>query len=98
MPTEIAGGLYPVILSGGSGTRLWPMSREALPKQFLPLLDGASPFAATLRRARAIAGVKAPIVVANQDHRSLALDQLRETGESPLAVYAEPCGRNTAPA
>jgi mannose-1-phosphate guanylyltransferase / mannose-6-phosphate isomerase len=100
MPTETAarGGIYPVILSGGSGTRLWPMSREAMPKQFLPLLDGSTPFRATLARIRAIPGAKAPIVVANQDHRFLALDQLRESGETPLAVYAEPCGRNTAPA
>jgi len=95
MPTE---AVYPVILSGGSGTRLWPMSREAMPKQFLPLLDGTTPFRATLARLRAIAGVKPPIVIANQDHRFLVLDQLREAGETPLAVYAEPCGRNTAPA
>jgi mannose-1-phosphate guanylyltransferase / mannose-6-phosphate isomerase len=98
MPTEFTGGLYPVILSGGSGTRLWPMSREATPKQFLPLLDGTSPFRATLRRIRAIPGAKPPIVVANQEHRFLVLDQLREAGETALAVYAEPCGRNTAPA
>ena len=90
--------LYPVILSGGSGTRLWPMSREAFPKQFLPLLDGRSPFQATLRRARAIDGATAPLVIANQEHRFLVLDQLRESGESALGVYTEPCGRNTAPA
>ena len=96
MPTDIA--VYPVILSGGSGTRLWPMSRESMPKQFLPLLDGTTPFRATLARLRAVAGAKAPIVVANQDHRFLVLEQLREAGETPLAVYAEPAGRNTAPA
>jgi mannose-1-phosphate guanylyltransferase / mannose-6-phosphate isomerase len=94
MPTS----LHPVILSGGSGTRLWPMSREAMPKQFLALLGGASPFRATLARARAIEGAKPPVVVANQEHRFLVLEQLREAGEAPLAVYAEPCGRNTAPA
>ena len=98
MPTETRGGVYPVILSGGSGTRLWPMSREAMPKQFLPLLDGITPFGATLARLRAIPGVKPPIVVANQDHRFLLLDQLRAAGETALAVYAEPVGRNTAPA
>jgi mannose-1-phosphate guanylyltransferase / mannose-6-phosphate isomerase len=97
MPTESA-NIYPVILSGGSGTRLWPMSRETMPKQFLPLLDGTTPFRATLNRIRAVPGVKAPIVVANQDHRFLLLDELRAAGETPLAVYAEPCGRNTAPA
>jgi mannose-1-phosphate guanylyltransferase / mannose-6-phosphate isomerase len=98
MPTEIAGGLYPVILSGGSGTRLWPMSRESMPKQFLPLLSGTTPFRATLERIRAIPGAKPPIVVANHDHRFLLLDQMREAGAPPLAVYAEPCARNTAPA
>src|SRR5262245_19375240 len=90
--------VYPVILSGGSGTRLWPKSREAMPKQFLPLLDGVSPFRATLERARAIAGAQPPIVVANQEHRFLVQDELRQAGEAPLAVYAEPYGRNTAPA
>jgi mannose-1-phosphate guanylyltransferase / mannose-6-phosphate isomerase len=98
MPIEARGGIYPVILSGGSGTRLWPMSREAMPKQFLPLLDGTTPFRATLERIRAIPGARAPIVVANEDHRFLLLEQLREAGETALAVYTEPCGRNTAPA
>src|SRR5215470_339431 len=98
MPTELAPRIYPVILSGGSGTRLWPMSRELQPKQFLPLLDGVSPFASTLKRLRAVAGAKPAIVVANEEHRFLVLDQLREAGESALAIYAEPCGRNTAPA
>jgi mannose-1-phosphate guanylyltransferase / mannose-6-phosphate isomerase len=100
MPTEASGrgGLYPVILSGGSGTRLWPMSREAMPKQFLPLLDGSSPFASTLRRIRALPDAKPSIVVGNQEHRFLLLEQLREAGGTALAVYAEPCARNTAPA
>jgi mannose-1-phosphate guanylyltransferase / mannose-6-phosphate isomerase len=94
MPTSI----HPVVLSGGSGTRLWPMSREAMPKQFLPLIGGASPFRSTLARVRAIEGATAPFVVANQEHRFLVLEQLREAGAAPLAVFAEPCGRNTAPA
>jgi mannose-1-phosphate guanylyltransferase/mannose-6-phosphate isomerase len=90
--------IYPVILSGGSGTRLWPMSREAFPKQFLPLLGGKSPFQATLRRLGAIAGAKPALVVTNQEHRFLVLDQIRQSGAATLGVYAEPCGRNTAPA
>jgi mannose-1-phosphate guanylyltransferase/mannose-6-phosphate isomerase len=90
--------LYPVILSGGSGTRLWPMSRETFPKQFLPLLDGASAFQATLKRVKAIEGAMPPIVVANHEHRFLVLDQMRAAGVSTGAVYTEPCGRNTAPA
>ena len=90
--------IYPVILSGGSGTRLWPMSREACPKQFLPLLKGRSPFQATLERLRAVAGLQPPLIVASQEHRFLVLDQLKAAGVTPLGIYLEPCGRNTAPA
>jgi len=69
--------LCPVILSGGSGTRLWPMSRESYPKQFLPLLNGRSPFEATVRRLKGIDGGDAPLVVAHQDHRFLVDEQMR---------------------
>jgi mannose-1-phosphate guanylyltransferase/mannose-6-phosphate isomerase len=90
--------IYPVILSGGSGTRLWPMSREACPKQFLPLLQGRSPFRATLDRLRAVDALQPPLIVASQEHRFLVLDQLKAAGVTPLGIYLEPCGRNTAPA
>jgi mannose-1-phosphate guanylyltransferase/mannose-6-phosphate isomerase len=90
--------IYPVILSGGSGTRLWPMSREACPKQFLPLFRGRSPFRATLERLRSVDGLQPPLIVAGEDHRFLVLDELKAAGISPLGVYLEPCGRNTAPA
>jgi mannose-1-phosphate guanylyltransferase / mannose-6-phosphate isomerase len=90
--------IYPVILSGGAGTRLWPMSREASPKQFLPLLRGRTPFQCTLRRLRGINGLQPPAIVANHEHRFLVLDQLKAAGVTPLDVYLEPCGRNTAPA
>src|SRR6185503_19550750 len=63
--------IYPVVLSGGSGTRLWPLSRETCPKQFLPLLQGRSPFQATLTRLRGIEGLQPPLIVTSQDHRFL---------------------------
>ena len=90
--------IYPVILSGGSGTRLWPMSREDCPKQFLPLLKGRSPFQATLARLNGFGGLQPPLILANQEHRFLVLGQLKSAGVTPLGVYLEPFGRNTAPA
>ncbi|MGY8564843.1 mannose-1-phosphate guanylyltransferase/mannose-6-phosphate isomerase [Paracidovorax citrulli] len=89
--------ILPVILSGGSGTRLWPLSREAYPKQFLPLVGDVTMLQATWNRVAAIAG-KAPIVVANQEHRFMAAEQLRECNVTPQALILEPIGRNTAPA
>ena len=90
--------LYPVILAGGSGTRLWPMSREGYPKQFLDILDGRSPFVATLDRVRSIAGVKPATVVVNQEHRFLVADQVKKSGHALRSLYVEPFGRSTAPA
>ncbi len=89
--------IIPVILSGGSGTRLWPVSREAYPKQFLPLVGKDTMLQATWKRVAAIAGA-APIVVANQEHRFMAAEQLRECDVTPQALILEPIGRNTAPA
>jgi mannose-1-phosphate guanylyltransferase/mannose-6-phosphate isomerase len=89
---------YPVILSGGSGTRLWPMSRKLLPKQFLALLSEHTLFQETALRVKPIAGCAAPIVVCNDEQRFLAADQLREIGIEPAAMLLEPVGRNTAPA
>jgi mannose-1-phosphate guanylyltransferase/mannose-6-phosphate isomerase len=74
------------------------MSRETYPKQFLPLLKGRSPFRATLERARRVNGLQPPLIVTGADHRFLVLDELKAAGISPLGVYLEPCGRNTAPA
>ncbi len=89
--------ILPVILSGGSGTRLWPLSREAYPKQFLPLVGDVTMLQATWNRVAAIAGAP-PIVVANQEHRFMAAEQLRECKVLPQALILEPIGRNTAPA
>jgi mannose-1-phosphate guanylyltransferase/mannose-6-phosphate isomerase len=89
--------IIPVILSGGSGTRLWPLSREAYPKQFLPLVGNDTMLQATWKRVASIAD-QAPIIVANQEHRFMAAEQLRECQAEPDAVILEPIGRNTAPA
>ncbi|HHW4679547.1 MAG TPA: mannose-1-phosphate guanylyltransferase/mannose-6-phosphate isomerase [Xylella sp.] len=89
--------ILPVILSGGSGTRLWPLSREAYPKQFLPLVGNDSMLQATWRRAAPVAA-HSPIVVANEEHRFIAAEQLQHLGVHPSAILLEPIGRNTAPA
>ena len=89
--------LQPVLLSGGSGTRLWPLSREAYPKQFLPLAGDATMLQATWQRVAALADA-APIVVAGEDHRFLVAEQLRQIGAPTPAILLEPTGRNTAPA
>ena len=89
---------YPVILSGGSGTRLWPMSRKLLPKQFLALLSDHTLFQETALRVRPMAGCAAPIVVCNDEQRFLAAEQLREIGVDAAPMILEPQGRNTAPA
>lgn len=89
--------LQPVLLSGGSGTRLWPLSRESYPKQFLPLVGVDTMLQDTWRRVAGIADL-APIVVANEDHRFLVAEQLRQVGAPTPAILLEPMGRNTAPA
>src|SRR5690554_4616768 len=89
--------LQVVLLSGGSGTRLWPLSREAYPKQFLPLAGEQTMLQETWERVAPLAAV-APIVVANEEHRFLAAEQLRLVGVEKAAIVLEPAGRNTAPA
>ena len=90
--------LIPVILSGGSGTRLWPLSRESHPKQFLPLLGERSLMQMTWLRLNGLPGAQSPMVVANEEHRFLVAEQLRQVGATPMALILEPVGRNTAPA
>src|SRR5205085_5592048 len=75
--------LHPVVLCGGSGTRLWPMSRRLLPKQFLPLVGSASLLQETVARARALADTQVPIVISNDEHRFLVAEQLAELGVRP---------------
>jgi len=92
--------LQPVVLSGGSGTRLWPASRESHPKQLLPLLDQHSLLQHTLMRLQAFdaAPVAMPIVVGNEEYRFIVAEQVRELGIEHAQLLLEPVGRNTAPA
>ena len=95
--------LQPVILCGGSGTRLWPLSREQYPKQLLAFDGQDTLLQATARRvdkslATTARKVLAPIVVANEDYRFIMAEQLRQTGVVPATIVLEPVGRNTAPA
>src|SRR3979490_498079 len=90
--------IYPVILSGGSGTRLWPMSRSLYPKQLLALFGDASLLQETVRRVIDRPGVAPPLIVPNAEHRFIIAEQLREIGAVPAALLLEPVGRNTAPA
>ena len=90
--------IYPVILSGGTGSRLWPMSRALLPKQFLPLLSERSMMQDTVLRLSGLERCQRPVVVSNGEHRFLVAEQLREIDLPPHAQILEPVGRNTAPA
>src|SRR5919109_538486 len=90
--------IHPVILSGGSGTRLWPMSRRMLPKQFLPLVSTRTMIQETVSRLAGIADCAPPVVVSNHEHRFLVAEQLAEIGVRPAVQILEPAGRNTAPA
>lgn len=90
--------IHPVILCGGSGTRLWPLSRSAYPKQFLRLASEHTMLQDTLRRLDGLPGVAAPIVICNEEHRFLVAEQLRGIGSKPHLLLLEPMGRNTAPA
>ena len=90
--------LIPVLLSGGVGSRLWPLSRELNPKQFLPLTGELSLLEQTLQRASSLPNMAAPIVVCNEEHRFLVAEQLRNIGQAGASIILEPAGRNTAPA
>ncbi|MCF3195928.1 mannose-1-phosphate guanylyltransferase/mannose-6-phosphate isomerase [Pseudomonas bubulae] len=93
MPTKI----LPVIMSGGSGSRLWPLSRQLNPKQFLSLADDFSMLQVTIQRLNGIE-TTSPILICNEQHRFLAAEQLRQLGLEGANIVLEPVGRNTAPA
>ena len=90
--------MIPVILSGGSGTRLWPLSRGHYPKQFLPLVSSHTMVQETILRLAGLEGLKAPLAVCNEDHRFMMAEQLWEIEAKPSAIILEPVGKNTAPA
>ena len=90
--------IQPVILSGGVGSRLWPLSRELYPKQLLPLVSDRTLLQETARRVTDMGRFAAPIVVCNDEHRFIVAEQLREIGIEPAEIVLEPDGRNTAPA
>ena len=89
--------LIPVILSGGSGTRLWPLSRELYPKQFLPLVGAQTMLQDTVSRLEGL-GAAGPIVICVEHHRFIVAEQLRQRDVTPTSIVLEPVGRNTAPA
>ncbi|MBT3014997.1 MAG: mannose-1-phosphate guanylyltransferase/mannose-6-phosphate isomerase [Candidatus Thiodiazotropha endolucinida] len=90
--------IIPVILSGGSGTRLWPLSRSAYPKQFIPLTDEKSLFQQTLERMSGISDAGDALIVCNEEHRFMVAEQMRQLNITSLGIMLEPIGRNTAPA
>ena len=90
--------IVPVILSGGSGTRLWPVSRSAEPKQLLAMVDDRTMLRATIDRLDGIAGIADPVVVCSHLHQHLVAHELANAGFDPTRIILEPMGRNTAPA
>lgn len=96
--TMAADVIHPVILSGGSGTRLWPLSRELYPKQLLRLAGEGTLLQQTVLRLAGLPGVADPVLVCNEEHRFLVGEQVREAGRQSFLIILEPAGRNTCPA
>ncbi len=93
-----ANPVQPVVLCGGSGTRLWPLSRAGFPKQFLCLVGNESLFQQSVKRLAGFGEACSPYIVCNEEHRFLAQEQLRELAVENATFLLEPVGRNTAPA
>ena len=95
-----ASALLPVILCGGTGTRLWPLSRASYPKQYWALAHNSEDtlLQLTQRRLEGLAGLGSPILICNEDHRFIVAEQMRQLGVEPESILLEPMGRNTAPA
>ena len=92
--------IVPLILCGGSGSRLWPLSRESYPKQFLSIKKGEkfSLLQQTIIRISTLKNLKKPILVCNEEHRFIVAEQMRELNIEDFIIMLEPFGRNTAPA
>jgi len=92
--------LVPVILCGGTGTRLWPLSRASYPKQYWALAGQGEEtlLQQTQQRLEGITNLQAPLLICNEDHRFIVAEQMRQIGVGPSAILLEPVGRNTAPA
>ena len=92
--------VLPVILCGGQGTRLWPLSRKSFPKQFLSInsLNDKSLLQNTQQRLAGVKDITGPILICNSDHRFIVAEQMREININPKSIILEPFGRNTAPA
>ena len=92
--------IQPIILSGGSGTRLWPLSRKSLPKQYIHLNSSYkySPLQQTQKRLLGLKNLEDPIIICNEDQRFIVAEQMREIKIKPKAILLEPASRNTAPA
>ena len=100
MISKITHKIIPIILAGGTGTRLWPLSRKSFPKQFLNLLDDGkyTMLQKTYKRIENLENITAPIVICNEEHRFIVGHQMKEINVEPLEILLEPEGRNTTPA
>jgi mannose-1-phosphate guanylyltransferase/mannose-6-phosphate isomerase len=96
--SQVMPEIFPVLLCGGSGTRLWPVSRKSFPKQFVPLAGQGTLFQAAAGRMRGASGVASPLVITNSDFRFIVAEQLAADGIRPSAILIEPSARNTGPA